>query len=229
MLGLLLLADPPAATVPADASAPAAASASVPAAAAASAPAAASASAPTPTPAPAPAPAPAGAPTRTRGEFQIALGLAGGATDWSGDYTGYGALKLGLRLFRIAGPFVEGRLGYGIVDQRLLTLISVGIEGGAHIHDRFFPRGFVAFVHQHEESMAAVAEEPFGAVLGIGNGIRHRAGAKFGAGLDIVVHRGKTYDLTLGPEVTFAYLTYSSGPSWYGMVGAVAGGNFRVF
>jgi len=164
-----------------------------------------------------------------RGEFQAALSLAAGSSDWSGDPVGYSALKLGLRLFSVITPFAQIRLGYGIVDQRALTFLSLGVEGGYFIKENLFPRAFVAFVHQHEESMAVVAEQPFGAVLGIGSGIRHRAGAQMGLGLDVVVQRSAAYQLTVGPEVTAVYLTYSSGPSWYGLIGIVGAGHFRVF
>jgi hypothetical protein len=170
-----------------------------------------------------------GSKARAKAEIVIALSGSLGSSDWSGDPVGYGATKLGLRLFGVITPFAQGRLGYGKVDQRLLTFLSLGLEAGFWLQDRFYPRGWLAVVHQHEESMAAVAEEPFGAVLGIGPGIRHRAGVQFGAGFDVVIDRGKSYELTVGPELTGAYLTYSSGPNWYGTAGASLGGAFRLF
>lgn len=174
-------------------------------------------------------PVAAPAPVKPRGEILVAVGAAAGTSNWSGDPVGYGGLRLGLRLFRIVTPFVEGRLGYGRVDQRLLTMLSIGVEAGGYVQERFFLRGYLAFVHQHEESIAAVAEEPFGAVLGIGVGIRHRAGAQIGAGFDVVVHRGARYDLTIGPELTSVFLTYSSGPSWYGLIGVAGRAHFHLF
>lgn len=169
------------------------------------------------------------APPPPRGELLVGIGVAGGSSTWSGDPVGYGDLKLGLRLFRVITPFVQGRLGYGRVDQRLLTFLSAGLEGGAYIQDRYFPRGFVGFVHQHEESMASVDEEPFGALLGIGPGIRHRAGVQFGLGFDFVVHRGARYDIKVGPEAMASYLTYSSGPNWYVLVGVAGSAHFNLF
>lgn len=183
--------------------------------------------------APAPAPvsdaAAAGPAAPPRGELLVGIGVAGGSSGWSGDPVGYGDLKLGLRLFRVITPFVQGRLGYGRIDQRMLTFLSAGLEGGAYIQDRYFPRGFVAFVHQHEESMASVDEEPFGALLGVGPGIRHRVGAQFGLGFDFVVHRAARYDIKVGPEAIASYLTYSSGPNWYVMVGAAGSAHFNLF
>lgn len=164
-----------------------------------------------------------------RGEFLVDIGLSAGSSDWSGDPVGYGALKLGFRLFRVITPFFEGRSGYGIVDQRWLLFLSTGLQGGYLLKDRFYPRALVAFVHQHEESMAAVAQHPFEAALGIGGGIRHRAGVQMALGLDITVHRTPSYELTIGPEATAVYLTFSSGPSWYGLLSAVGAVHFRVF
>lgn len=173
--------------------------------------------------------APPGAAPPPRGELYADVSLAGGASDWSGDPVGYGALKLGLRLFGVVTPFVQGRAGYGSVDQRSLLFLSIGVEGGYLLNERFYPRGFVAFVHQHEESIAAVADHPIEASLGIGGGIRHRAGLQMGLGFDIVVHRAARFDITVGPEAAAVYLTYSSGPSWYGLLGAVGAMHFQVF
>lgn len=169
------------------------------------------------------------APAPPRGELLVGIGVAGGSSGWSGDPVGYGDLKLGLRLFRVITPFVQGRLGYGRVDQRLLTFLSAGLEGGAYIQDRYFPRGFVAFVHQHEESMASVDEEPFGALLGVGPGIRHRVGVQLGLGFDFVVHRAARYDIKVGPEAMASYLTYSSGPNWYVILGVAGSAHFNLF
>lgn len=164
-----------------------------------------------------------------RGEFLVDIGLAAGSSDWSGDPVSYGALKLGLRLFRVVTPFLQGRLGYGVIDQRSLIFLSIGVQGGFLLKERYYPRAVLAFVHQHEESVAAVADHTFEAALGIGGGIRHRAGVQMGLGLDIILRRTATYELSVGPEATAVYLTYSSGPTWYGVIGAVGAAHFRVF
>lgn len=168
-------------------------------------------------------------PTRTRGEFFVGLGASGGLTNWSGDPAGYGSLGIGLRLYEIITPFAEARIGYGRIDQRLLTFLSLGIAGTFHPTPKIAPRILIGAVHQHEESLAAVAQEPAGALLGIGGGIRHRAGLQLGIGCDFKVYQKERFVLTIGPELRGAYLTYSSGPSWYGQLGAVASGHFRLF
>lgn len=164
-----------------------------------------------------------------RGELMARLGLSGGLSNWSGDPLGYGSLTLGMRLFGIAGPYFQGRLGYGAVDQRMLTFLSIGVEGGFSAGEKLFPRAFAGFVHQHEESMAAVDNEPVGALLGIGSGIRHRAGAQFGFGLDIKILNEPKYNIHIGPEMMAAYLGYSSGPNWYFQGGIVGTGYLPMF
>ncbi len=142
---------------------------------------------------------------------------------------GYGGFSVGLQLWRIVTPFVGASLGYARVDQRLLTRLTVGVDVGHTFADRYRPRLFAAFVHQHEESLASVAEQPFGAVLGIGDGIRHRAGAYFGAGFDWRFFRRGSLQLAVGPELSAMYLTYSSGPSWYLFGGISLTGQVRLW
>jgi hypothetical protein len=168
-----------------------------------------------------------------RVEIIAAVGLSGGGSRWAGDGLGYGSLLLGVRLFRAVAPFGEVRLGYAGVDQRLLTLLSVGLQGGYPIkvggRDRLWPYARVGFVHQHEESLAAVAENAFGTLLGIGNAIRHRAGVQAAVGLDVMLYQGRRAELVLGPQVMIAYLGYSSGPDLYGTAGVQLGGSVGLF
>lgn len=168
-------------------------------------------------------------PTGTRGELFVGVGTSVGTTSWSGDALGYGALGLGFRIYEIITPFAEARVGYGRIDQRILTYLSLGVAGTFHITKKIAPRVLVGAVHQHEESLAAAAEEPAGTLLGIGGGIRHRAGVQFGAACDFTVYDKGRFVLTVGPELRGAYLTYSSGPSWYGQIGAAVNGHFRLF
>lgn len=185
--------------------------------------------APPPPPWPPPA-AEVAAPTKPRRvELLARLGIAAGASSWRGDALGYGSLELGLRLFRALTVFGMARMGYAPVDERILTMLSLGLEGGYPIRGRYWPYVRLGFVHQHEESVAAAAADPLATPLGIGTGIRHRAGLQAGVGCDFVLRGGRRGDVTLGPEVTVAYLSYSSGPQFYGLVGLQAGGSLALF
>ena len=83
-------------------------------------------------------------------------------------------------------------------------------------------------MHQHEESLPSAAQNPWGTLLGIGTGIRHRAGVVGSIGCDFLIHAGKRGALSVGPEVALSYLTYSSGPSLYGFVGLQLGGTLTL-
>lgn len=165
-------------------------------------------------------------------EVLIGVGLSAGGSAWSGDPSGSAGLLIGVRLFRIVAPFVGARLGYGRIDQRLLIPLTFGLTLGAPIpfrgSERAYPYLRAAFVHQHEESVAAVADNLAGALLGIGNGIRHRAGGHFALGCDFTLKRTSRAKLLLGPEVSMMYLTYATGPSLYGYAGLNLGGSFQV-
>lgn len=178
--------------------------------------------------APPPATPPALSPP-PRAELLLKLALLGGGSTWEGDGLGYGSLLLALRLFRVVSLYGQARLGYARVDQRILTLLSVGLEGTYPIRSTYFPFVRLGFVHQHEESLAAAAQDPFGTLLGIGTGIRHRAGLHGSLGCDITLWRGRRGDILLGPELAFSYLGYSSGPSFYGMAGLQASGSLALF
>lgn len=172
------------------------------------------------------------APPPAKVEVLLGVGLAAGGSSWSGDPSGSVGLVIGVRLFRIVTPFVGARLGYARIDQRLLIPLTFGITLGAPVpfrgRERAYPYLRAAFVHQHEESVAAVTDNLAGALLGIGSGIRHRAGGHFGLGCDFTLTRSSRAKLLFGPEVSLMYLTYSAGPSLYGYAGLNLGGSFQV-
>ena len=126
-------------------------------------------------------------------------------------------------VFDCDGTLVDSEPLYGRADAIVFSQLGVPIG------ERFYPRAFVALVHQHEESLAAAAHEPFGAVLGIGSGIRHRAGVHFGLGFDVGLLRRGRFGLALGPELSFAHMTYSSGPGWYVTAGVALTGRLGLF
>ena len=73
---------------------------------------------------------------------------------------------------------------YATVDERLNTGLTLGVAGFIPWQRvRPFLRAF--FIHQHEEGLVAVEEEPLGVLVGIGAGIRHRAGLGGTLGLEI--------------------------------------------
>lgn len=148
------------------------------------------------------------------GEVQVYAGPGAYASSWRGDATAGQALKLGYRIAdRIAFDFL-GRLGYGTVDERVLTYVSLGATGYARI-GIVRPWLRLALVHQHEEPAPAVRADPFGTVFGVGDGIRHRGGFGSALGVDVPVYRQKTAEFVLGIDTSGAWFPDPRGPSFY--------------
>ncbi len=153
------------------------------------------------------------------GELQLAFGAAGEATTWEGDSAVYSSLQVGWRFRDLVSVDFLGRLGYGAVDDRMLTYLSVGAElwgrlGSTRPHLR------LGLVHQHEEPVAAIDADPFGAALGVGDGIRHRAGGQISAALDVPIGRLWRRPLFVSAGAQVTSFPDDRGPDLYWGAGA---------
>ncbi len=146
--------------------------------------------------------------------LQAGVGPTGLASTWRGDGGAGGSGRLGLLLFGVIAPDAVVRLSYATVDDRLLTVLSFGLTG--YVPLRIIrPYARAAFVHQHEESRAAIAEAPGNAALGVGPGIRHRAGFAGALGAEApIAQRGRS-TFTFGGDVTASHFPDPRGPSTY--------------
>jgi hypothetical protein len=161
------------------------------------------------------------------GDFRFNLSLSGAGSEWRSDAALWGGLGLGYRFYDLVGVYALGRLGYGAVDERMLTLLALG----AQIWGRLGPTrpyARIAFVHQHEEPIPAVEQNVGGAVFGVGDGIRHRAGAEGALGVDWTFTKRKPWSFFANAEVSFAGFPNSSGPGWYILGGVGAGLHYEI-
>jgi hypothetical protein len=147
-------------------------------------------------------------------DFQLALGASALGTDWEGDAAGYGSLKLGFRFVDIVGIYALGRSGYGAVDDRLLTQLSLGAQLWAHLGP-VWPYARLGFLHQHEESLSVVAGDYGSALFGVGDGIRHRAGGELAIGLDVPFWQRDDLSLFAGGEACAFLFPDGIGPTVY--------------
>ncbi|MEJ7728828.1 MAG: hypothetical protein WKG00_06400 [Polyangiaceae bacterium] len=151
------------------------------------------------------------------GEAQFDIGANLGGSTWRGDWMTGGQLRLGYRFAHVVAIDAVVWEQYATVDERTNTGLTVGVAGFIPWQRvRPFLRAF--FIHQHEEGLVAVEEEPLGVLVGIGAGIRHRAGLGGTLGLEIpfkksdhveyLAFAGGTVtgfpDDTLGPAVYFS-------------------------
>jgi len=170
----------------------------------------------------------AAAPSTARaGEVQLATSSGAFASSWRGD-AGFGqTLRLGYRMADLVSVDASGRLGYATVDERLVTQVSVGGTLYGRIR-RVRPYVRLALVHQHEEPMPAVREDAFGALFGVGDGIRHRGGFGGALGFDVPVHEGKSTELVVGLDTNASWFPDPRGPAVYAGGAVWLGVNFGL-
>lgn len=154
------------------------------------------------------------------GEIQLALGAAGTGSDWEGDGAAYGTGRLGYRIADLVSIYTLERFGYSAVDQRFLTFLSLGAQVYGRVGE-VRPYGRIAVAHQHEESIQVVEEDPAGVLVGIGDGIRHRAGGELAGGADIPLFKANDYVVVGSSELMMSVFPDPRGPTWY-FGGAIA-------
>jgi len=158
-------------------------------------------------------------------ELQLSAGAAGMATDWRGDGGATTTLKIGVRGWDFIAPYFMARLGYAAVDSRLITMLSVGTQLWGRLGP-LRPYVRIGIAHQHEEPLAYVGTNPFSAIVGVGDGIRHRAGIDSAIGFDWTFKQWKKWSAYLALEGTTTWFTGSSGPSWFWGGGVALGFNY---
>jgi hypothetical protein len=163
--------------------------------------------------------------TARAGELDLALGLDAADSEWDEDHLGHGTFKLGYRFFR---PWFQityfGKLGYASVDDRMLTHLSLGPEIRPPIPGtRLRPYARAMVVHQHEESRSAVEDQPFQALIGVGDGIRHRGGVGGGLGLELPFVQHRKGDWYASLDLNATYFPDDRGPQRYLAAGLSVG------
>lgn len=161
------------------------------------------------------------------GEIQVATGPGVYGSSWRGDGSFGQALRVGYRFGDLIAIDSVGRLGYATVDERVITYLSLGGTLYGRI-GKLRPFVRLALVHQHEEPLPGVREDPFGTVFGVGDGIRHRGGFGSGLGFDLPVHKNKNTELVVGVETSGAWFPDPRGPKLYGGGSLWLGLNFGI-
>lgn len=183
--------------------------------------------------------APVQRPTNTVGALvlAVALGAAGRAeagelqvdaaanlrtSTWRGDFGGGLQVRLGYRFAEIIALDTVIWEELSSVDTRLNTGLTLGATGFLRLEPlRLSLRAY--FVHQHEEAMVSVAENPFGALFGIGAGIRHRAGGGGTLGVEIPIDRSDNMEIVIVASTNFTVLAEDIlGPqAYFGISGGI--------
>ncbi len=154
-------------------------------------------------------------------DFQLALGADAAGSEWRGDFAGSGSLKLGFRFIDLIGVHFLAREGYALVDQRVITQLTLGTQIWGRLGITR-PYARLGVLHQHEESIAVVADDVGTMLLGIGDGIRHRFGGELGGGLDVPFWTRKDLSFFAGVDVYAKLMPDDLGPL------VQAGGGFNL-
>ncbi|MEQ8273474.1 MAG: hypothetical protein RMA76_09005 [Deltaproteobacteria bacterium] len=153
----------------------------------------------------------------------VAAGAAMSKTTWRGDAGAHSTFELGLDPMPWLGFFFLSRLGYGLVDQRMLTYVSVGARFSMELTPgvRAFTR--LSLAHQHEETLHVVQESPAGALFGIGDGIRHRGGGELGLGLTFDIAENDGIGVYASVEGNGMFFPDPRGPTVYAAFSSALG------
>ena len=128
-------------------------------------------------------------------ELELAAGATTFASTWRGDFGGGGTLRLGSSFAHVFAIDFQAWEQLASVDRRLDTGLSFGVTGYVPLRV-VHPYARLFVLHQHEESLVSVENAPAGVVLGIGSGIRHRAGGGLSLGAEIPFRRDTSGKLT---------------------------------
>jgi hypothetical protein len=153
--------------------------------------------------------------TARAGEIQFSTAAGGEASTWHGDGAGFVGIKLGYRFLDLVAPYFIGRLGYANTNHRVLEMLQLGGQIWARIG---ITRPYFRFglIHQHEEPWSSVQADSWSALLGVGDGIRHRAGLEGALGIDIPFKQYKSWQFHATIEGFATVFPDDEGPLVYG-------------
>lgn len=162
------------------------------------------------------------APARA-GELDLGLGLQATQTGWPDDHGGGASLSAGWWFLPWLGASFLGKEHYATVDERYMTHFSLN----ATFRREAGPLrlgGSAGFVHQHEETRAAIEAQPLASVFGVADGIRHRMASRAGVQLALPFrgHARSEWYVALDLDAT-VFADDDRGPRWMSSAGLSVG------
>ena len=166
---------------------------------------------------------PLAAGTARAGELDLGLGLQATTTGWPDDHGGGGALDASWWFRDWIGASFIGKEQYARVDDRFLSYLSVN-AAARHAFGPVRLIGSLGVVHQHEETRAAIMEQPVQSVFGVGDGIRHRMAGRAGVSLALPLrdHAHGDWYVALDVDGTL-FADEDRGPRWMTSAGLSLG------
>lgn len=166
--------------------------------------------------------------TARAGELDLDAGLVASTTAWPGDHGGGAALDASWWFRRWIGASFVGKEQYATVDDRYLSYFSVNAVA-RHAAGPLRLTYALGLVHQHEEPRAAVMEQPFQSLFGVGDGIRHRAGGRAAVQLALPVKQLAHGDVFVALDLdATVFADDDRGPRWMTSAGLSLGFTRRL-
>lgn len=160
-------------------------------------------------------------------DAMLETALAAGSSSWPGDPAALSELRLGFRFMETGALYVQSGLGYAPINNRELVQIGFGAQLWMHLW-KVKPFARLAVVHQHEESTASWKNDFGESLLGIGNGIRHRAGAEAALGMDVPFYRTEKVEIDGSIEASTPWYPDERGPHFYLLGGLGLGVHYAL-
>lgn len=161
--------------------------------------------------------------TANAGELDMNLGLQATHTAWDDDHGGGPTLTASYLFRPWIGISFLGKEHYGTVDDRLMSYFSLNAIFRVPI-DRFRLSGTAGFVHQHEQTRAAIEAQPLASAFGVADGMRHRMASRAGAQLALPFRDRAKGDWYIGLDLDATYFAEEDrGPRWMTSIGLSVG------
>jgi hypothetical protein len=161
--------------------------------------------------------------TANAGELDLNLGLQSTHTEWSGDTGGGPTLTAGYLFKPWLGAAFVGKEHYGKIDDRLMSYFSLNVLFRTKV-ERFRLSGTAGFVHQHEETRAAIEEQPIASAFGVADGMRHRMASRVGGQLALPFRDRAKGDWYVALDLDGTYFAEATrGPQWMTSIGLSVG------
>jgi hypothetical protein len=162
-------------------------------------------------------------------DYYLEGSVLGGGSTWSShDGNVQGGLRTGFAFVRnIIGLEVQGRFGYAGIDQRMIEGLGFGTKLSIPIKP-VTPHLRLGMIHLHEEPVVAWKKDVAGALVGVGDGIRHRFGFESALGLDWTFAHTKKVGFIASAEGYIDAFGDDKGPKLYSGAGLGMGIQYHL-
>lgn len=157
------------------------------------------------------------------GELDLNLGLQATHTAWSDDAGGGPTLNATWWFKSWVGASFIGKEHYAQVDERYMSYYSLNVAFRTEAGPLWLGAN-AGFVHQHEETRAAIDAQPIASAFGVADGMRHRMASRVGFQLAMPFSTREKGDWYVALDLDGTYFAEEDrGPRWMQSVGLSVG------